>query len=56
MRPRRRRSSMNRVATMEPVGIHDPRWSGGAVTRDGAPAGTGAGGEIVVIRGSPIDS
>ena len=27
MRPRRLRSSMNRVAIMPPVGIHEPRWS-----------------------------
>ena len=29
MRPRRLRSSMNRVAIMPPVGIHDPRRSRG---------------------------
>ena len=29
MRPRRLRSSMNRVAIMPPVGIDDPRWSRG---------------------------
>ena len=35
MSPRRLRSSMNRVAIMPPVGIHDPRWSRGATLAPG---------------------
>ena len=42
MSPRRLRSSMNRVAIMPPVGIHDPRRSRDELRRAGAGTGCGA--------------
>ena len=47
MRPRRFRSSMNRVVIIAAVGNHDPRWSGAA------PSGAGLGAEVTA-SGRPV--
>ena len=59
MSPRRLRSSMNLVAIMAPVGIHDPRRSCDGPPPAAIPSGAGTGAPtsgIVVIPKPPVGS